>query len=163
MMQDYIIQARKGKRIHVRGISTLDALELLADYYQEKGYEDIYLKKYILPPDEPLTVSISLRHALWCEKDKHFLYKQSLHTIIPPLRTPSDLYRIQQFMRMGIIMGIDVWEDAVFLRDLFDREIITPHQVNTLISWSWKKHWFTCLSPGITVEIWAFVCSDGES
>lgn len=61
-------------------------------------------KNYSLPSNVLLTVSISLRHLLWCEKDKTFLSQkdsgnQPYYATIPPLRTPRDLRIIQQAAR----------------------------------------------------------------
>ena len=60
-------------RAHIQGISLAESIELLREYYRDCGYEDALAKNYILPLNIQITASVSLRHALWCEKDKHFL------------------------------------------------------------------------------------------
>jgi len=78
-------------RGHIHGISLAESAELLRDYYREQGYEDTLAKNYTLPDKIQVTASISLRHALWCEKDKKFLhtkdtYPKPLGMITPPIR-----------------------------------------------------------------------------
>lgn len=65
--------SQSGERIHIRGISQAASIDRIREYYRHRGYEDQEAKYYTLALDEPLTVSISLRHLLWCEKDKKFL------------------------------------------------------------------------------------------
>lgn len=70
-------------------------------------------KNYIVPEDTFLTVSISLRHMLWCEKDKTFLKRKDAssrpyYAVVPPLRSPRDLRALQQAVRMGIVQCIHV-------------------------------------------------------
>lgn len=140
-----IAQARSGLRVHVRGISTYESVELLRDYYRERWYEDILAKSYTIPSDELLTVSISLPHALWCEKDKSFLGQKNDHNfygqIVPPVRTPADLRALQQALRMGIIIGI---ESTIlytpFLPELLSKQILTLYQIGTLLSRWWIIH-----------------------
>jgi hypothetical protein len=59
-------------------------------------------------------VSISLSHALWCEKDKTFLNKKiadiSYGESTPPVRSPADLRSLQQALKMGVIIGLEVRE-----------------------------------------------------
>lgn len=70
-------------RAHILGISLAESVELLREYYRDQGYEDDLAKNYTLPKNVQVTASISLRHALWCEKDKRFLgTKNEAH---PPL------------------------------------------------------------------------------
>ena len=78
-------------RGHIRGISLAESVELLREYYKNQGYEDDLAKNYTLPSTVQVTASISLRHALWCEKDKRFLGIQDdtlkpYGMIAPPLR-----------------------------------------------------------------------------
>ncbi len=75
IVQTVIREAKKNPqyRAHIRGISLAESAELLRKYYREEGYEDSQAKNYALPPTAQVTVSITLRHALWCEKDKRFL------------------------------------------------------------------------------------------
>lgn len=78
MVQEAInsLESDPSKKIHIAGVSTLESIGLIRDYYYDSGYEDELAKNYILPPDVRLTVSLSLAHILWCEKDKDFLNKK---------------------------------------------------------------------------------------
>ncbi len=59
LVQEAIKDAKKNiQRIHIRGISTIESIELIRDYYRDRGYEDDLAKSYTLPENEPLTVSI---------------------------------------------------------------------------------------------------------
>jgi dihydroorotase-like cyclic amidohydrolase len=123
------------KRIHIRGISTAESVELVRAYYRECGYEDSLAKNYLLPVTVALTVSLSLAHTLWCEKDKNFLNSQyqgiSYGEICPPVRTPHDLRALQQALRMGIIMGIEISpREHGFLSDLLVRQIVSPFHLS---------------------------------
>lgn len=66
-------QSHTTYRGHIRGISLGESTELLREYYRSLGYEDQLAKNYTLPDTVQVTASISLRHALWCEKEKKFL------------------------------------------------------------------------------------------
>jgi dihydroorotase-like cyclic amidohydrolase len=155
MIQEAFLYAKKhDKRVHIRGISSLEAVESIREYYREKGYEDALAKNYTLPPDELVTVSISLRHALWCEKDKLFLQQKHSHSafghVSPPLRSPADLRSLQQALRMGIIMGLEMDEHTQpFLPDLIKKQILSAYQIASLFSVYWLKHNF----PGNTRDM----------
>lgn len=99
---------------HIRGISLAESVDILREYYQGKGYEDTLAKNYTLPDTVQVTASISLRHALWCEKDKQFLHTKDLSQkpygmTYPPIRGSHDLRILQQALRMNIILGIEVF------------------------------------------------------
>lgn len=89
-------------------------------------------KNYLLPKNTQITASISLRHALWCEKDKRFLSTHDLHgkphgMISPSLRTSHDLRALQQGLRMNCIMGIEVFPgDEYLIPQLLEQEILAP-------------------------------------
>lgn len=88
-------------RVHIAGISCAESIDLIADYYHALDYYDNRTNQYLIPSDAPITVSTTLRHILWCEKNKAFLTKKDTtgrpyYAIIPPLRTPSDLRSLQQ-------------------------------------------------------------------
>lgn len=111
---------------------------MLAEYYSSLGYENTESHSYTLPENVLLTVSISLRHILWCEKDKAFLQKKdttghAYYVMTPPLRTPRDLRALQQGVRMGIIPCVDVSEDAIFLVQLLEKQIVTPFQMTQIV------------------------------
>lgn len=102
MVADVIHSLHKSpRRVHIRGISCIESVELIRHYYASLGYEDIFAKNYLLPDGVSLTVSLSLRSLLWCEKDKHFLTTKdsnnhSYYAVLPPLRSPRDLRALQQ-------------------------------------------------------------------
>ncbi len=137
------------RRIHIRGLSSLESLEILQEYYRSLGYENSTAKNYSLPHDVLLTVSLTLRHILWCEKDKWFLtgkkdpQGQPLYALIPPLRTPSDLRFLQQSTRMWMISGIEVllW-DEVYINRILQHQILTVFQFTQLVSFRWKNYGF---------------------
>ena len=137
------------KRIHISGISTAESVECVRGYYRECGYEDALAKNYTLPADVSLTVSLSLSHALWCEKDKTFLDSQASDGspyghISPPLRSPHDLRSLQQALRMGVIMGIEVFpREVIFLSEILKRQIIPPFLLSQMIYFRWQKYGFT--------------------
>ena len=136
------------KRIHIRGISTAESVELIRSYYRVCGYEDSLAKNYILPAPVSLTVSVSLTHVLWCEKDKNFLDSQyqgiSYGEICPPVRSPHDLRALQQALRMGIIMGIEISSrEHEFLSDLLARQVVSPFLLGRLLFYNWQKYGFT--------------------
>lgn len=109
-----------------------ESVELLRSYYKQQGYEDLLAKNYLLPKETQITASISLRHALWSEKDKRFLgtydsHKKPYSMISPPLRTSHDLRVLQQGLRMNCIMGIEVFPgDEHLIPQLLEREILSP-------------------------------------
>jgi hypothetical protein len=96
-----------------------------------------------------LTVSASLRHILWCEKDKKLLSKKDTsgvpyYAVSPPLRLPSDLRTLQQAVRSGIVMGISLFPgDEVYFSQVFEKQILTPFQLAQLIFYGWKWFWFS--------------------
>lgn len=61
------------RRVHIAWISARESVEALREYYRELWYEDELAKNYTLPSGVLLTASTTLRHILWCEKDKEFL------------------------------------------------------------------------------------------
>lgn len=135
------------RRIHIVGISCVESIELLRDYYASLGYEDQLAKNYILPPGTLLTVSISLRHLLWCEKDKTRLHTRDTqgrpyYAVVPPLRSPRDLRALQQAVRMGIIPCVDVGQDTTYLPHLLERQILTPFQMVRSVGYAWRYHGF---------------------
>ena len=105
-------------------------------------------KNYTLSQNELLTASISLGHGLWCAKDKHFLSaihheKQPGH-VVPPLRTPADLRTLQQALRMGIIMGIEVpVGDEPFLVQLLEKQILSVFHIGQMTAFRWENHGFS--------------------
>lgn len=131
---------------HIRGISLAESAELLREYYRKCGYEDALAKDYTLPNTVQITASISLRHALWCEKDKKFLQTLDMHgnpygMTTPPLRWSHDLRILQQALRMNIIMGIEVFPgDEKYINMLVEQEIITPYSVSQMIQFRWGKY-----------------------
>jgi hypothetical protein len=92
-----------------------------------------------------VTASISLRHALWCEKDKLFLHTLDTKNtpygmICPPIRGSHDLRILQQALRMNIILGIEVFPgDEAYIDTLMTREILSPFSVSQMISYRWGK------------------------
>lgn len=137
------------RRVHIAWISARESIECLREYYRELWYEDALAKNYILPNDTLLTVSVSLRHILWCEKDKVFLEKKDpqhtpYYAFVPPLRSPADLRALQQGARMGIIMGVEVFPgDEAYIPDILSREILTPFQIAQLLSFRWNRYGFS--------------------
>lgn len=135
--------------VHLSGISCAESIELISEYYHAQGYENTETKSYSIPGDTLLTVSASLRHILWCEKDKTFLSKKDTsgiphYAVSPPVRSPSDLRTIQQAARSGIIMGISLFPgDAVYFSQVFEKQILTPFQLAQLIFYRWKRFWFS--------------------
>ncbi len=103
-------------------------------------------KNYALPDSELLTVSIPLRHALWCEKDKDFLehydaQKKPYGQTLPPLRSPADLRVLQQGLRMGIIMGIEVIPgDEAYIVQFLEKQILSPFSIGQMTNFGWLKH-----------------------
>ncbi len=140
------VKQTPSKRLHIRGISTAESVEQIRDYYRECGYEDALAKNYTLPPNISLTVSVSLSHVLWCEKDKTFLDSQGSDGnpyghIVPPLRSPHDLRSLQQGLRMGVILGIEVSPREVqFLSEILKRQIAPPFLLSQMIYFLWKKY-----------------------
>lgn len=137
------------KRAHVRGISTREAVEEIREYYRQKWYEDAFAKNYSLPPNELFTVSVSLGQSLWCEKDKDFLQSKNSQNLYyyahtPPFRSSADLRSLQQALRMGLIIGLEVpIIHEGFLSDLLKKQILTMYQIGTMTSMSWRKHGIT--------------------
>lgn len=93
LLQEIIQKAENNPsyRCHLRGISCAKSAEILREYYKKKGYEDALAKNYTLPNTVQVIASISLRHALWSEKDKKFLHtRDKNHTpygmTTPPIR-----------------------------------------------------------------------------
>lgn len=150
LVEEGIWRAQKGERIYVRGISSSESVQLLREYYMTQGYTDTF-DRFSIPWDELLTASISLRHFLWCDKDKEFLEKK-VHIcpldkggqggFPPPLRTSHDLRAIQQAVRMGIIPCIDVEEDASYLSECITRELIPLFQLGQVCRYNWEKYGF---------------------
>lgn len=149
LIQRAIHEARTNKtRIHIRGISTRESIDLLREYYAEQGYEDDLAKNYTLSDQEPLTVSISLGHALWCSKDKHFLntihHQKKQGNSVPPLRTPADLRTLQQALRMGIIMGVEILPgDELYLIQLLEKQILPLFHIGQMTAFRWGMHGFS--------------------
>lgn len=84
-------------------------------------------------------MSIALPHALWCEKDKPFFRKKhnniSYGEVVPPVRSPADLRAIQQALRMGVIIGMELpHSHHSFLPDFLSKQILTLYQLGTLLS-----------------------------
>lgn len=124
----------------------------------EQGYEDDLAKNYTLSSQELLTVSISLGHGLWCSKDKHFLnttHYQKIHGhIAPPLRTPADLRALQQGLRMGIIMGIEVLAgDELHLVQLLEKQILPLFDIGQMTAFRWERHGFSGTSHTYTIPL----------
>ncbi len=146
LLQYHIALADKDPlyRMHIHGISLAESVEILRKHYRDRGYEDVFAKNYTLPHDTQITASISLRHALWCEKDKRFLNTCDVHgkpygMISPPLRTSHDLRHIQQGLRMNCIMGIEVYPgDDIYIPELLHREILPPFSIAQMIQFRWS-------------------------
>lgn len=138
-----------ARRVHIAGISCAESLDLLADYYHWLGYYDVRTNQYIIPSDAPVTVSTTLRHILWCEKNKAFLSKKDptgvpYYAVVPPLRTPSDLRSLQQGCRIGLVTAMTVSPlDGVYFSEILTRQILTPFQLSQLIYYRWKQFWFS--------------------
>lgn len=133
-------------RAHIHGISLAESVELLRKYYKGQWYEDSLAKKYTLPKNVQVTASISLRHALWCEKDKRFLSTKDttqnpFWMLSPPIRWSHDLRILQQALRMNIIMGIEVYPgDEKYITLLLEQEILSPFAISQMIEFWWKKY-----------------------
>ncbi|MFA6080146.1 MAG: hypothetical protein WC753_01545 [Candidatus Gracilibacteria bacterium] len=133
-------------RGHIQGISLSESVELLRAYYKKQGYEDDLAKNYTLPSTVQITASISLRHALWCEKDKRFLNtvdtaQNPYGKLSPPIRGSHDLRIIQQALRMNIIMGIEVFPgDEKYIDMLVEQEILPPFSISQMIRFRWQKY-----------------------
>lgn len=123
-------------------------MKLLRAYYEACGYEDKEQKNILLPDTVSLTASTSLRHLLWCEKDKDFLCSldsngKPLGKTFPPLRTSHDLRALQQAARMGILLGIEVFPgDGVYLDEIVQREILPIFPLSQLLKFRWKNQGF---------------------
>ncbi len=133
------------RRTHIRWLSTAESIEIFLAYYEEKWYKNIVSDSYEIPPEEQLSFSLSLRHLLWCEKDKKFLSQKNslLYNVSPPLRSPRDLRILQQAARRGIVSWIEIYPgDEKYIPLLLEREILTPFQVSQILFFSWKKRWF---------------------
>lgn len=140
--------AENPRRVHIAGISCVESIELLAEYYREQWYHNSSTNQYFLPPDTLLTVSVTMRHILWCEKDKIFLSKKDAsgnpnYALVPPLRTPSDLRSLQQAARSGLITALSVSHlDELYFSQVLSRQILTPFQFSQLVYYRWKQFWF---------------------
>lgn len=139
--------SKNSRRIHIDGLSCIESIELIRAYYAALGYEDELAKNYIIPPNEFLTISISLRHLLWCEKDKAFLRQKDgsscpYYGTIPPLRSPRDLRALQQAVRMGIVQCVDVGSETDFIVTLLERQILTPFQMTRSVGYAWTYYGF---------------------
>ena len=147
-----------GKRIHICGISTAESVECIRDYYRECGYEDALAKNYTLPRDVTLTVSVSLGHVLWCEKDKTFLDSDGIDSTFygqacPPFRSPHDLRSLQQALRMGVILGLELSPREIpFLSDILIRQIVPPFLLSQMIYFRWQKYGFTGSQHSIDIQ-----------
>lgn len=90
-------------------------------------------------------MSTTLRHILWCEKDKTFLSKKDVsgapyYALVPPLRMPSDLRVLQQAARSGLIMAISPSPlDEAYYPEVLNRQILTPFQLSQLVYYRWKQ------------------------
>ena len=147
LIKDMIQKAEKDSayRGHICGISLAETAHILREYYKKQGYEDILAKNYTLPMTVQITASISLRHALWCEKDKKFLNTKDSHQmpygmVTPPIRGSHDLRILQQALRMNCIMGIEVFPgDEDLIDSLVSSEILPPFSVSQMIQFRWEK------------------------
>lgn len=132
------------RRVHIAGVSCVESIHLLADYYRTLEYYDSRINQYLIPSDAPVTVSTTLRHILWCEKNKAFLTKKDptgvpYYAIIPPLRTPSDLRSLQQGCRVGLVAALSVSPlDGGYFSEILTRQIFTPFQLSQLVYYRWK-------------------------
>lgn len=140
--------SKNPRPIHIIGLTCSESWDIVAEYYRLMWYEHMHTRYFSLPRDVLLTVSISLEHLLWCEKDKVFLSKKEdwvpHYALVPPLRTPCDLRTIQQSARRGIILGVSVPSAyKVYLREIFEKQILTPFQLTQLLGSRWKQFWFT--------------------
>ncbi len=114
-----------------------------------------------------MTVSISLRHVLWCEKDKDFLNRhdasqKSYGCTTPPLRSPADLRVLQQALRMGIIMGIEVSSDEEFLYEILQKQILSPFHIGQMTAFRWEEHGFSGHTYQSVLRIPLFSSEEGE-
>ena len=81
-------------------------------------------------------------------KDKDFLGTRDDHgaqygCTVPPLRSPADLRVLQQALRMGIVMGIEVDSDSVFLPQILEKQILPPFHIGQMTCFRWEKHGFS--------------------
>lgn len=137
------------RRVHIAGISCAESVDLISEYYRLQWYHDDQMNQYQIPTEAPLTASTTLRHILWCEKDKKFLWKKDsqwvpYYATFPPVRFPSDLRVLQQSARMNMLLGIEVMSrDEQFLGEIFQKQILTPFQLSQLVYYRWKQFWFS--------------------
>jgi len=157
---------KNPRRVHIAGVSCGESITLIREYYDSLWYGDTLTSTYLLPEDVFLTVSMSLRHLLWCEKDKHFLWRiensDPYYAIVPPLRSPHDLRSLQQATRMGIVMGIDVWGDVEFLPEVFSRQILTPFQLSRFVCYNWEKFGFSWTKNSTSLPFPVFSTKSGD-
>lgn len=136
------------RKIHIAGLSCAESVDLIATYYREEWFQNMEAQNYTIPEDSLITISISLRHILWCEKDKNFLKNKDVsnnpyYSITPPLRLPSDLRSLQQTARNGVITCISLLPgDEMYFSQIFEREILTPFQLVQLVFYRWKRFSF---------------------
>jgi len=150
LVKEIIQKAQKDTsyRAHIRGISLAESIKILREYYKNMWYEDPLAKNYTLPTTTQVTASISLRHTLWCEKDKRFLNHKDPQNapygmITPPIRGSHDLRILQQALRMNIILGIEVLPgDEKYIDVLVEQEILPPFSVSQMIQFRWEKFAF---------------------
>lgn len=130
--------------VHIRGISLAESVEMLCEYYETLGFRDMELKNFHLSPYTQVTASISLRHALWCEKDKNFLdtrdgNDKAYGMLLPPIRGSHDLRRLQQALRMNCLLWIEVYpDDEKYIKDLLTREILPPFLIAQMVRFRWN-------------------------
>lgn len=152
------VQTSPTKRIHIRGISTAESVELIRAYYRACGYEDALAKNYILPVDVSLTVSVSLAHVLWCEKNKTFLNScapggEAYGHLSLPVRSPHDLRALQQALRMGIIMGVELLPDHTpYINQILERQIISPFALSQMLYFRWIHYGFSGTTSDILLQ-----------
>lgn len=95
-----------GAKLHIRNISTTEAVLLIRDMYEEWGYFSDYPRACQIPfASAPITVSISIEHLLYSSKDKNHISDVARY---PALRSPSDQRVILTGLRTGVIAGIEV-------------------------------------------------------
>jgi hypothetical protein len=145
---------KNPRRVHIAGVSCGESISLIRAYYDSLWYGDTLTSTYFLPRDTSLTVSISLRHLLWCDKDKDFLSKAEdgcpYYAVVPPLRSPHDLRSLQQATRMGIIMGMDVSNDTMFVPEILIKQILTPFELSQVLFYNWEKYGFNWIKNSIS-------------
>jgi len=140
--------SKKPRLIHMAWISCEESITLIAQYYTKLWYHNSDTHQYEIPFDTPLTMSVSLRHILWCEKDKTFLScidSQNFphYAVCPPLRSPGDLRSLQQWARQGLLVGVSCGHgDEKYLQEILMRHILTPFQLSQLVFYRWKNFWF---------------------